>query len=286
MRPNGPSHRGQVIPVEQESRKILLRMRRYLGRLAKHPDTENVHRFRTNSRRVEAIVSELAPDTRNRQKLLKQLSKLRKKAGRLRDLDVQLAFLKDLKMSDHQNHRSALMHRLRDEQERHGRKLAKNLTYKRVNKIRKRLSRSLGEMQFDGIDPLQLAWQWLPKLPAASVTQQQLHACRIAAKRARYLAELAGDSADAKTFIDHLKRAQDEIGQWHDVLKLEERAKDLFGGVRDSALVSLLQNITGARFRRATAALLEAMRAIENMRRKPSAPAPNRAEPLFSEAAA
>ena len=64
------------------------RLGRQIGKLLKSASTDNVHKFRTNSRRIEALVSELAPENGNQKKLLKLLSKLRKKAGKVRDLDV------------------------------------------------------------------------------------------------------------------------------------------------------------------------------------------------------
>jgi len=89
-----------------------------------------------------------------------------------------------------------------------------------------------------------------------------LHAFRIAAKHARYLAELSPDSSEAKAFVEELKRAQDEVGEWHDVLKLQQRAERLFGTVRDSALVAALQNISRARFRRAVNAMTTAVASL------------------------
>jgi hypothetical protein len=62
--------------------------------------------------------------------------------------------------------------------------------------------------------------------------------------------ELA-DSADTKSFVEQLKSAQDEIGEWHDVMKLKEKAERRFGSVHDSPLVAALENISRASFRRA-----------------------------------
>lgn len=248
----------------------------YIGRLSKNVKAADVHRFRTNSRRVEALVEELAPESGNRQKLLKLLAKSRKKAGRVRDLDVQIDFLKKLTIPDRQNHRAQLLEVLNEEQTRRSRKLAKFFDKEKASQLRKRLRKAKSEIKLDGIDPLRLAFSRLPKPGAMPVTEKVLHACRIAAKRARYLAELASDSPEAAAFITELKRAQDEIGQWHDVLKLTQRAEELFGGVRDSALVSALQNVTHARFRRAANALQTALKNVAELPQKYSSPAPAR----------
>lgn len=252
----------------QEGKRVFARLHRYLVRVSKHADIQNIHRFRTNSRRAEALVAEFVPESASQRKLLKQLSKLRKKAGKLRDLHVQQAFLKELKIPDRQNHRADLIERLREEHELRVRKIGQSFDPGRLKKLHKRLRRARAEAKFTGMDPLQLAFKRLPRPEGTALDEQQLHAARIAAKRARYLAELAGDNGEAKQFIEQLKKAQDEIGRWHDVLKLEQRAEKLFGGVHDSALVSALVNISGARFRRATHALLAALSAIEDLRSK------------------
>ena len=270
MRANGSSDNGIPTSVQHQSKLVFERMSRYIGRLAKDAKSADVHRFRTNSRRVEALVGELVPETSNKKKLLKVLAKLRKKAGKVRDLDVQIAFLKELKIPDRHNHRSQLLEALAEEQARRSKKLTKHFDRDRVRQLRKRLRRAQSELTLDGIDPLKLAFSHLPKSTQTPVTEKTLHGCRVAAKRARYLAELVSDSPDAKTFITELKRAQDEIGRWHDVLKLTERAERMFGGVRDSALVSALQNVSHAKFRRAGHVLHYALRAISGLQGGPT----------------
>jgi len=281
------AHRDNVFSAAQEEgTRVFARLSRYLNRVSKHADIQSIHRFRTNSRRVEALVAELVSDSASKRKLLKQLSKLRKKAGKLRDLDVQQAFLKELKIPDRQNHRAELIERLREEHDLRVRKIGRSFDSGSLKKLCKRLRRVRAEVKFTGIDPLQLALKQLPRPQGASLNEQQLHDLRIAAKRARYLAELAGDTSEAKEFIEQLKRAQDEIGQWHDVLKLEQRAEKLFGGVHNSALLSALKNITAARFRRATTALVAALRAIEDQRQKTPPAKASQSEVIAAQATA
>lgn len=268
MRPNGLDSGDLSAAPARQSHLVFGRITRHAVRLSKSSETSDVHRFRTNARRVETLVDELCPESRNQKKLLKLLSKLRKKAGRLRDLDVQIAFLRNLKIPDRQNHRAQLLEWLDSEQSRRSRKLPKNFDQETVRELRKRLRRARAEMKLDGIDPLKLALQRLPKPAHTQLTEKELHACRIAAKRSRYLAELAGESQAAKSFIEQLKNAQDVIGEWHDVLKLKEKAEQHFGGVRDSVLVSALQNISRARFRRATSALLSAIAGISEHQKR------------------
>ena len=50
---------------------------------------------------------------------------------------------------------------------------------------------------------------------------------------------------------------QDLIGDWHDWLKLTQRAEGLFAGVQRSAMIAALRNVTRAKFRQAVDALAE-----------------------------
>jgi hypothetical protein len=62
---------------------------------------------------------------------------------------------------------------------------------------------------------------------------------------------------------------QDVIGDWHDWLKLTQKAEALFGGVRDSALVAMLRNVTQAKFRQSLDAVAETRAAFSNKRSEP-----------------
>ncbi len=263
MRPNGSEDNGLQVSSQHRTKLVFDRIRRHVNQLAKEPRSSDVHRFRTNSRRLEALVGEFSPESRSKQKLVKQLSTLRKKAGKLRDLDVQVAFLENLKIPDRQNHRAQLLESLISERTQRSRKLPKNFDADTVRKLRKRLRRASSAIVLDGVDPFRRALQRLPKADAVQLSEKSLHAFRIAAKSARYLAELA-ESAEANSFVAELKKAQDAIGDWHDILKLKEEAEERFGRVHDSTLVAALNNIVNARFRRASNAALEALADISN----------------------
>src|SRR5258708_24215865 len=225
MRPNGLIKDGSTVtPEQKQGRLVFARMSRYIGRLARGSKSEDVHRFRTNSRRVEALLAELLPETGNKKKLLKLLCKLRKRAGRVRDLDVQLVFLKNLRVPDRQNHRAQLLELLAEEHGRRSKKLAKSFSPETVRELRKRLRRIQLEIEVNGVDPLKLAFSRLPKPGPGPMTAKTLHACRIAAKQSRYLAELATQSEQAKPFVDELKRAQNAVAQWHTSLNRPHRS--------------------------------------------------------------
>ena len=100
-----------------------------------------------------------------------------------------------------------------------------------------------------------------------------MHAYRISAKQARYLAELAGETPEARVFVDELQRAQDAAGEWHDAVKLKKKAEKRFGSASESALVSVLQNISRARFRSANNTLMTALTTLSQHRQPAKPPA-------------
>jgi CHAD domain-containing protein len=274
MDANGSSTNHSPLSVSQnQGRLVFARMNRYIGRLSKNLTPENIHHFRTNSRRVEALIDTLAPETKNKKKALKLIAKLRKRAGKVRDIDVQIGLLKDLKVPDRQSHCARLLELLDEEHDRHTRKLSKAADASALRELRKRLRREQESIRFDGINPLLLAMSALPMVDQSSLTEKNLHDFRIGAKRARYLAELAGENPGAKAFVDELKRAQTAAGDWHDALKLKERAEKHFGSASESALVSVLQNISRARFRSASNALMSAVASLSKTEQLAKPPA-------------
>src|ERR1700693_2875024 len=112
------------MPLDQENiRATFRKLSRQLSKLANKPAAESVHRFRTSSRRVEVLVADLAKKrSRNDRKLLKLLARLRKTAGRIRDLDVQTAALRSLKIPQEPARKSQLMRTLAEERARRDKK--------------------------------------------------------------------------------------------------------------------------------------------------------------------
>jgi CHAD domain-containing protein len=269
------------MPIDlKRSRLAFQRLGRELTKLVKNPAPESVHKFRTNSRRVETLLNEVAAErTRNDKKLLKLLSRLRKKAGHVRDLDVEIASLRSLKIPGGNGHKSQFVGALVQERAKREQKLARAFNRATAVEARKRLKRAASEINVPkDSDLLALTLNKLTKLGQdhVTLTEKTLHQYRIVGKRARYIAELADGDAEANRIVERLKRMQDVIGDWHDWLKLTERAEALFGGVRDSALVAMLRNVTQAKFRQSVDAVAETRAALSG---KKSEPGPTAAAP-------
>ena len=128
----------------EHTRTTFRKLARQMSKLAGKPVPESVHKFRTSSRRVEVLVSDLgATRSGNDKKLLKLLGRLRKKAGRVRDLDVQSAALRSLRIPQEPGRKSQLMRTLAEERARREKKLAKSLDKQTIAEVRKRLKRTV-----------------------------------------------------------------------------------------------------------------------------------------------
>lgn len=225
-------------------------------RLATDPTAENVHGFRTSSRRIEVLTERLLPDSdRNQRKLLKLLSRIRRRAGRLRDIDVQLAALRSFKILSEPRRKRQLVEHLLEVRQKHERRLAKQLEKATIAELRKRMRLAARRMNFSKCnEPLTVARQILASISLKEpVTEKMLHDYRVAVKQARYAAEFAAKSAEVSQFIAELKVLQDALGDWHDWMTLTNTASERLGEIGQSSLVAALHNATRLRFRRALA---------------------------------
>lgn len=245
----------------QRSRIVFKKLERDLVRLSSKPTAENVHGIRTGARRLQILLGELSPNlNRSQKKLLKLLGRLRKRAGKVRDLDVQLAALRSLKIPGQPRRKTQLVNRLIELRGSQEKKLRKALDKKSVRPLRKRLKRSAKDFNPEvARDPLTVARGMLAEINGsnAPVSADLLHQYRILSKRARYTAEFANPSPQTEHFIAGVKRVQDALGDWHDWFTLTQTAGEHLGEVRESPLVAELHNVTGAKFRRAVALLTQ-----------------------------
>jgi CHAD domain-containing protein len=243
----------------KRSRAVFQKLEQDLVKLSSKPRAENVHRFRTATRRLQILLGELSPKLdRNQRKLLKLLGRIRKRAGKVRDLDVQLTALRTLKIPRQPRRKTQLVNLLIELRRLQDKKLRKAIEGDTVREIRKRLKRASKSFSPEATrDPLAVARGMLERIHHgdALVTEALLHQYRILSKRARYAAEFAERSAETEHFISALKRLQDVLGDWHDWLTLTETASEHLGDVRESPVVAELHNVTGAKFRHAVAVL-------------------------------
>jgi CHAD domain-containing protein len=236
-----------------------------VARSVENAEPEAVHRLRTSSRRLQAIVQatlrEAGPAAnaleRPARAWLRQLKQTRRAAGAVRDLDVQRKLLEKwmgermpeqdatpasseaipLPISAEMKQAETLDAWLKG--------VRKHLAHGMQKQIRKR-QQGLAERQgalFTAITRVPPGEPRAPR-PADAVAledfvraadampllhAENLHDFRKATKKARYVAEASAEGQRPSRVAKALKRVQDAIGDWHDWLCLGEEAKAALG---------------------------------------------------------
>lgn len=229
-----------------------------LLRLVAEQSPDAVHGFRRATRRLETLLQEFsAKPGRNQEKLLRMLNRIRRRAGKIRDVDVQLGGLRRFKVSLEPRRKTRLIEQLLEARVQHENRLSKLLKKNDVREIRKRLRKTSQSFSRARVaDPLKTATRILGSVKgsAGSLNDEALHRYRLALKRARYAAEFAPRSASAE-LIRELKRLQDALGAWHDWMLLTRTASEHLEEGKQSPLVRALDNLAREKFRQAVAAL-------------------------------
>lgn len=200
------------------------------------PKRKPIHRLRTTTRRIEAqlellaLLPELPEHAKPAKKSRRLIRKLRRAAGRVRDLDVQ----RDLTRSKSQEARKlrSLLEQRRDE--------AAESLLSTVHKHQSKLTRTLEALlqalapaesvaiPATSLGPLALGWYADHAPVATPQDHRQLHDIRKAAKLARYIAESAS-SPSTRRLARTFESLQQSGGDWHDWLTLSRIARRELG---------------------------------------------------------
>jgi CHAD domain-containing protein len=221
------------------------KLRKALKKIRRDSSPQAVHKLRTRTRRFEAMIQALALDSRkNEYRLTRRLKPLRRRAGRLRDMDVLTHFASCLQVDGEDDCSVELLEHLGAERERQARKLEK-VTFSDYASIRKRLKKS--EKFLDKTFPQRnirskpknsshameladraatLAFEVEAELrdwPA--LNRRNLHPFRLKAKKLRYVLQMA-EKSDSR-FVASLGEIKDSIGEWHDWQELAAAAREV-----------------------------------------------------------
>jgi len=202
------------------------RLRRFFRQFPLDPRPEQVHRLRTETRRLEAALAAVSLDSQKQpRRLLKVMTPVRKAAGQVRDIDVLINDAVTLA----KGRRSETFVELVEHLSHMRRKRAKRLwafIAKRRTEARKRLKRSakLIDKRVHDKSADSVGFSVTPQIlvtelchwPALNL--DNLHPFRIRVKELRYMLQLS-NHADRR-WIRRLGEAKNVIGEWHDWTKL------------------------------------------------------------------
>jgi CHAD domain-containing protein len=199
----------------------------------------------------------------NERRLLGKLAKLRKRAGKVRDLDVLTGYVADLNVSGEGECLIQLLEYLGSE---HGRRNQRLYSYaaKHGESLRRRLKRTASHLETSQEDVPALRMEpgdrMLSELRLQQeltgptrLTKNNLHPYRLRVKELRYMLQMEKDPAD-RELIETLGQVKDAIGEWHDWLQLQTIACDNLPHGSKCKLIRLFQKTTQQKLKHALAA--------------------------------
>lgn len=247
-----------------------------LRRVRKDPsDAEAVHDGRVAGRRLLAGAELWLAKGPGREKLRARLEKCVRKLGKVRNLDVSIAFLKDGPAED-ASARRELARKLKREAKLERKKLARWLERRRVERLKSALSKALAESKEDAPRPvpgalgtrlrriLRMAGQGSPMddPPRAHALRQEIRLLRYQQESIRALYSAADDEALARVFV----RLQEAAGEWHDRFVIDREASSLGPKSRLRAGLVALRRRLAAEMRERSTQFEAALAELERMR--------------------
>jgi len=260
-----------------------------LSRLSSGARPETIHQLRTTIRRIETLISaSLAAPGRKEEKLLKQLHRVRRRAGNVRDQDVQIEALDSLRLESVTRDRARVMAFLEKARARREGKLLRAFRKEVDRGLHKRLKRTAVRLQRTspqpGADEQRFLSAALDRFAAVvkqypTLNESNLHAFRKASKQTRYLAEMAGEGPKVAALIEPLKQIQDAIGAWHDWVTLIATAEGVLKPSGQVPLLSALRASARSKYLEAIRITADAKRTLLDLREPKPEPGKRLARP-------
>lgn len=262
---------------------LIQKLKKTIKQVSSRPSPEQVHQLRTTVRRLETLLAATGKK-RSSSKLLKQLARLRRPAGKVRDIDVQMAALREIRLETAGADKARVMRRLQKLHKKREKRLIATTEAELADGLSRRLKDLLRDVQTPADltprkDHTAAALEKFAKLVSSypQLNEETLHDFRMACKRVRYLAEISGETPRSEQVVSQLKRIQDGVGEWHDWVTLIETAEDVIS-VPHSPLLTAVRTRARSKFIQALRVTAEAKTALLQMhadaavaeRRKPA----------------
>jgi CHAD domain-containing protein len=214
-------------------------------------DVRAIHRTRVATRRLRELLPVLELDGKTADKLGKRLRRVTRNLGEVRELDVLLGMIDEMRDPTGRanrmlGHMAGDLRRSRDEAQK--KRISKSLVLE-MHRLSRKLADVVDTLTDD--DPRhesRKAWKWAIDARVARRAEtvreaivdagslylpERLHRVRIALKKLRYAmevsAEASGDNRRGELRV--LKRAQDVLGKLHDLQVLIDRARRTQAGM-------------------------------------------------------
>ncbi len=214
-------------PVKSEIQANLHKLLRSLKRAPKRLTPEDVHKLRTRARRVVSLASAKSLPALDKANLAKPLKRIRKRAGRVRDMDVLTAHLAAMHSDEDPACRTQLLEYLGAKRYRRADRLVR-LLEDRGPSLRKRLrhvakgvakdssrKNAKSARKANSRQSAQVLELTAGLSEPAHLSKSNLHPYRLKVKELRDALRMSGGSEDSR-FAGALTESKDAIGEWHD----------------------------------------------------------------------
>jgi len=241
--------------------KSIVRLRKFLKKKPNSPPPEKLHQIRTSARRLESSLAAMdIGKKRLRKRLERNLPALRKRLGKVRDMDVLTAHA--ISIDSKASERECLVQLLehlgakRSEYTKRLRKAAKSYGPRLRNDLAKiaetmddaaNRSGQNGAVGFAGQQALPLRELVSGLDRPKRLNQSNLHSYRLKVKELRYILQLSKKRL-SQELVKKLGEVKDAIGEWHDWEDLRAITAEVVNGGQQSELARQLKKITHQKF--------------------------------------
>jgi CHAD domain-containing protein len=248
----------------QRIQKNVQKLRKILKEGFKRPSPEEIHRLRTQTRRFEFAMDAFAlASKRKERRLLRDLGRIRKRAGKVRDMDVLTSHLSDVRVVEERDCLVQLFEYLGAERYRHARRLralirgSSSVTRRRLQRASVRLAKLVDEDNHKNnssnkrveTTAAASAFHLTTELRTpATLSRGNLHAYRLKVKALRYVLQM-GENPDQQRFIEALGRSKNGIGEWHDCVELVVIATEILEHAPQCGLLRRLKSTSEEKYK-------------------------------------
>jgi CHAD domain-containing protein len=252
------------VPLDKgRLQKSVRKVRKFLKKARKRPSPQEIHDFRTHARRFEATVEALAMNSRrNERRILQDLSRLRKRAGKIRDMDVLTGCAAKVHVDGEEDCSVQLLEYLGAKRYRQADKM-RVLIRECSAELRQRLNGSAAQLRTlvgraqknesdtkagPPRDAMATAFQLSSALRTpARLDRRNLHPYRLKVKELRYVLQMS-ETADQQPFVEKLGQVKDAIGEWHDWEELVGIAAELLDHGTNCKLLRELKSVSNGKY--------------------------------------
>jgi len=247
--------------IQQSTRRV----KKFLRKHPKRPGVEAIHKLRTSTRSLETTFSTLGmAANRKIRRLLLDLRDVRKRAGKVRDMDVLTGDMLSLKPDGEQECFVQLLEYLGSARNKFAKKLRLAIiadgpqVRQDLKRKSKRLQKLLKQQESTDLSMSEAVPMTIARAIQISsslkvptrLNRKNLHPYRLKVKELRNVLQLSEHPGDQE-FVEALGTVKDAIGEWHDWETLSALAARVLDHGASCELIKQLEATSNSQYERA-----------------------------------